>query len=122
MDNNIRALRIERGISGAALARQVGKKAPALRRIERGEVGLTSEVAKNVARVLGVSVDEVVGSMGPMTKAEDGKDEPRVRVVVTIHYPSGDVTSVTKTCQDEDLADLVHWMAKKPLGAERVQS
>jgi DNA-binding XRE family transcriptional regulator len=59
--NNIRRMRMSAGFSCASLARAVGYRPDTLGRIERGERGLRTELAINIAEVCKCSVGEVVG-------------------------------------------------------------
>lgn len=53
--------RIERGLSKNALAKAVGIDEKQIRRYEAGEAQPGLHVAKRMARVLGISLDELAG-------------------------------------------------------------
>jgi len=55
-------LRKKRGISQEVLAGHLGTKGPAIGRYERGTAKPTIEVAAKIAKVLGVSLDYLVGN------------------------------------------------------------
>ena len=55
-------LRKKRGISQEVLANHLGTKGPAIGRYERGTAKPTIEVAAKIAKVLGCSLDYLVGN------------------------------------------------------------
>lgn len=55
-------LRKKKGISQEVLANELGTKGPAIGRYERGAAKPTIEVAKKIAKILGVSLDYLVGN------------------------------------------------------------
>lgn len=55
-------LRKKRGLSQEELAAKLGTQGPAIGRYERGAAKPTIEVASKIARILGVSLDYLVGN------------------------------------------------------------
>lgn len=55
-------IRKKKGISQEVLANKLGTKGPAIGRYERGAAKPTIEVASKIARILGVSLDYLVGN------------------------------------------------------------
>lgn len=55
-------LRKKKGISQEVLANKLGTKGPAIGRYERGAAKPTIEVAAKIAKILGVSLDYLVGN------------------------------------------------------------
>lgn len=55
-------IRKKQGISQEVLAKQLGTQGPAIGRYERGTAKPTIEVAAKIAKVLGVSLDYLVGN------------------------------------------------------------
>lgn len=55
-------IRKKKGISQEELARKIGTHGPAIGRYERGTAKPTIEVATKIAKVLGVSLDYLVGN------------------------------------------------------------
>jgi len=55
-------LRKKKGISQEVLANELGTKGPAIGRYERGAAKPTIEVAAKIAKILGVSLDYLVGN------------------------------------------------------------
>lgn len=60
--NRLSELRKKKGISQDVLAKQLGTQGPAIGRYERGTAKPTIEVAAKIAKILGVSLDYLVGN------------------------------------------------------------
>lgn len=58
----VRALRLERGMSGVDLARAAGMKPPHLARLERGPHDPSLRILRAVATALGVDVADLVSA------------------------------------------------------------
>ena len=60
----IRDLRTKKGLTIEAVAKAIGMDRGNLSKLERGQIGMSIEVARKLAGVLECTVDEVVG--GPI--------------------------------------------------------
>lgn len=59
--NRLREYRLKAGLVQEDLADLVGVRATTISRLERGEAGPSFPLARNLARVLGATVDELFG-------------------------------------------------------------
>lgn len=73
MPNSIKQMREFRGLSQQELADRLGMSDSAVSRLENGRRRLTTEIAKDIARVLGVAVGDLLG-------------EPEADVAFREHY------------------------------------
>jgi len=75
--NRIRVLAAERGMTIAELAARVGMQPHTLRRYTRHEAEPKLEIAEKIASILGVSIDEVLGTAIATIKVNDGISQSR---------------------------------------------
>lgn len=60
LGNKVFLIRKSLGLSQSELAKKLGTKHPAIRRIEKGEMNLTVHTIFKLAKALGVEVDELI--------------------------------------------------------------
>jgi transcriptional regulator with XRE-family HTH domain len=56
---NLKTIREEQGLSREELGRLVGRTGEQIRRYERGDQDLTLRVARRIALVLGITIEEI---------------------------------------------------------------
>lgn len=59
---NIKKLRISKGITGPQLAEAVGVSKPFISMIERGTKSVTLQLALDIADYLGCSINDIIGN------------------------------------------------------------
>ena len=59
--NNLRKLRLARGMTQEALAAKIGVTQSNLSRIENGDVQISLKLAQEIAKVLHCTLDELIG-------------------------------------------------------------